>query len=100
MADMEKMMKLAEELGIKINKKSDSPGFFLNKNGLKEKCDIKDLLDLNFEKLTYSTNEEFDKAVEEKLTETTKKKRFFYSVNNDLLKFSNIVSDRKKNEVA
>ncbi|MFS0855230.1 hypothetical protein [Paenibacillus taichungensis] len=42
--DIEKMNKLAEELGIKVDKNSSSPGIYLTENGKRKKMDAVSLL--------------------------------------------------------
>ncbi|MCP1184996.1 hypothetical protein [Paenibacillus sp. 1781tsa1] len=42
--DIEKMNRIAEELGIKVTKNSSSPGIYLTENGKRKKMDAISLL--------------------------------------------------------
>ncbi|WP_339193882.1 hypothetical protein MKY95_19095 [Paenibacillus sp. FSL P4-0176] len=54
--DIEEMNKLAEELGIKITKDSNSPGIYLNENGKRKKMDALSLLMAIFPELKSDIN--------------------------------------------
>lgn len=41
--DLDKMIILAEELGIKVTKNSKKPGFYVSTNGERKKVDVVDL---------------------------------------------------------
>lgn len=95
--DIEKMIMLAKELGIEVQENSDTPGFFIEKDGIKSKVKLYDLFD--FDNTNY-TVEPKKIETEIKIKGVSQTKRSVFKMDDELFMFKPMSNDDMQKEVA